>query len=282
MGAIVVETCHAIATHLLPQYVHIPQGDRLKEIVEGFETCWGFPQAVGGIDGSHIPIIRPDESASDYYNRKGYYSIIVQAMVDFRGLFMDVYIGWPGKVHDTRVFVNSSLYQKGMNGTLLRYWRRNLRGVEVLNAQLVMYSVHVWTVIIPFLILQVPLVILGDPAYPALPWLMKAYPENAHTTSGQKTYNYRQSRARMVVENAFGRLKGRWRCLLKRLDMKLSHVPHVVAACICLHNMCEIFGDDFKSGCTILTIKNALLHQLLVQVLEPMHQISGTLSCNTC
>ena len=43
----------------------------------------------------------------------------MQAMVDFRGLFMDVYIGWPGKVHDACVFVNSSLYQKGMNGTLL-------------------------------------------------------------------------------------------------------------------------------------------------------------------
>ena len=128
-GKIVVETCHSIATHLLPQYVQIPNGDRLKEIVEGFETCWGFLQAAGAIDGSHIPIIRPDESASDYYNRKGYYSIIMQAMVDFRGLFMDVYIGWPGKVHDARVFVNSSLY-KGMNSTLFLDWKRNICGVQ--------------------------------------------------------------------------------------------------------------------------------------------------------
>ena len=97
-------------------YVYIPQGRKLKEIIEGFETYWGFPQAAGAIDGSHIPILRPDESASDYYNRKGYYSVIMQAMVDFRGY---VYIGWPGKVHDARVFANSSLYQRGMNGTLL-------------------------------------------------------------------------------------------------------------------------------------------------------------------
>ena len=87
---LVVEIYHTIVTHLLPQYVHIPQIDRLKEIVEGFEICWGFPQAAGAIDGSHIPIIRPDESASDYYNRKGYYSIIMQAMVDFRGLYARV------------------------------------------------------------------------------------------------------------------------------------------------------------------------------------------------
>ena len=81
------------------------------------------------------------------------------------------------------------------------------------------------------------------PAYPALPWVMKPYPENTHTTDQQKMYNFRQSRARMVVENAFGRLKGRWRCLLKQPDCKLENVTQVVAACVVLHNICEMFGD---------------------------------------
>ena len=85
--------------------------------------------------------------------------------------------------------------------------------------------------------------ILGDPAYPGLPWLMKPYAENAHTTAGQRHFNYRQSRARMVVENAFGRLKGRWRCLLKRLDVKLHNVTNIVATCVILHNLCELHGD---------------------------------------
>ena len=137
---IVVEACHAIATHLLPQYIQIPNGDRLKEIVEGFETCWDFPQAAGAIDDSHIPKIRPDESASDYYNPKGYYSIIMQAMVDFRGLFMDLYIGWPGKVHDARVFVNSSLYRKGMNSTLFPDRKRNI----IMWSTSTIYCIHVF------------------------------------------------------------------------------------------------------------------------------------------
>ena len=47
----------------------------------------------------------------------------------------------------------------------------------------------------------------------------------------------------MVVENAFGRLKGRWRCLLKRMDFKLINVPLVVAACVTLHNYCEVSSD---------------------------------------
>ena len=103
----------------------------MKEVVDGFETFWGFPQAVGAIDGSHIPIIRPEESGSDYYNRKGYYSILVQGLVDHRGIFLDVNIGWPGKVHDARVFVNSSLYKKGMNSSLFPNWKRTLSGVQV-------------------------------------------------------------------------------------------------------------------------------------------------------
>ena len=216
---IVVETCNMIATHLFPQYVCFPTGDRLRDVITNFETCWGFPQTVGAIDGTHTPIVRPQESASDYYNRKGYYSVIMQAVVDYRGQFVDAYIGWPGKVHDARVLVNSSLYQRAMNGTLLPDWKRSISGV------------------------QVPLIILGDPAYPALPWIMKPYPETSQSAREQRRYNYRQSRARMPVENAFGRLNGRWRCLLKRIDCHLQNVPNVIASCVVLHNMCEMYGD---------------------------------------
>ena len=44
----------------------------------------------------------------------------------FRGQFMDVYIGWPGKVHDARVFSNLSLYAKENSGDLFPDWNRNL------------------------------------------------------------------------------------------------------------------------------------------------------------
>ena len=51
----------------------------------------------------------------------------------------------------------------------------------------------------------------------------------------------------MVVENAFGKLKGRWRCLLKRLDVKFENVVHVTAACVVLHNLCEKHSDYFNN-----------------------------------
>ena len=59
--------------------------------------------------------------------------------------------------------------------------------------------------------------------------------ENASSTCAIRSYNYRQTRARMPIENAFGRLKGRWRCLLKRMDHQLENMPNVVAACVVLH-----------------------------------------------
>ena len=53
----------------------------------------------------------------------------------------------------------------------------------------------------------------------------------------------------MVVENVFGRLKGRWRCLLKRLVYSLCKIPVAVAPCVTLHNICEEFGDHCLEKC---------------------------------
>lgn len=211
VGEIVLDTCDAIANHLVPHYVCVPKDAALRDIVDGFLEIWGFPQTVGAIDGTHILIIRPAESSADYFNRKSFYSVIMQAMVDFRGLFLDIKM--------MRVFANSSLYRKATSGTLFPNWPRKMGSVDV------------------------PLVTLGDPAYPLLPWLMKPYLENASITVKEHLFNYRQSRARMVVENVFGRLKGRWRCLLKRMDTHVCNVPNIVASCVVLHNICELYGD---------------------------------------
>ena len=145
-----MEACEAIALHLLTRYVRFPEGLPLTNVVNGFDARCGFPQAAGAVDGTHIPTIRPQDNPTDYNNRKGYHSDLMQALVDHQEIFMDIYIGWPGRVHDACVFSNSDLLHKGQNGQLLPNLKKD--GVEV------------------------PLVILGDPAYPLLTWLMKPYP----------------------------------------------------------------------------------------------------------
>ena len=49
----------------------------------------------------------------------------------------------------------------------------------------------------------------------------------------------------MVTENAYGRLKGRWRILLKRNDTDLNNMPNLMLAVCTLHNLCETTGEEF-------------------------------------
>ena len=82
VGVIVLETCAAIAQHLLLKHVKFPHGQVLTNVVSGFVARYGFPQAASAVDGTHIPIIRPQANPTDYHNRKGYHSVLMQTVVD--------------------------------------------------------------------------------------------------------------------------------------------------------------------------------------------------------
>ena len=64
---------------------------------------------------------------------------------------------------------------------------------------------------------QIRQLLLGDGAYPSTDWLLKPFPNNIHLIETQKQINKALSGGRVIVERAFGLLKGRWRYLLKRL-----------------------------------------------------------------
>lgn len=104
---------------LLATYIKIPSGNQALEVVKGFEDRCDFPQCFGSIDGPHTPILPPVNDARDYYNRKGFHSIVIQALVDHQHRFMNINVGWPGSVHDARILSNSEVLKKENLGHLL-------------------------------------------------------------------------------------------------------------------------------------------------------------------
>ena len=72
---------------MLRKYNVFPRGQFLASIVDELEKKWQFPQCAGAIDGCHIPIQPSLLNHTDYYNRKGWYSIIIQAVINSDYLF---------------------------------------------------------------------------------------------------------------------------------------------------------------------------------------------------
>uniref|UniRef100_K7FA89 DDE Tnp4 domain-containing protein n=1 Tax=Pelodiscus sinensis TaxID=13735 RepID=K7FA89_PELSI len=137
-------------------------------VIWGFGVL-GFPNCGGAIDGTHIPICAPEHQASQYVNRKGYFSVLLQAVCDHRGQFTDINVVWFGKAHDARVFRNSSVCQ-----------RLHARVGDM----------------------DMPICLVGDAAYPLQPWHMKPY--TGHLNPSPQAFNARLTRARIIIEGAFG------------------------------------------------------------------------------
>ena len=72
-----------------------------------------FPNCIGAIDGIHIPIKITEEKPHkrSYFCWKQYYSINLQAVATYDMRFIDVFAGWPGISHDSRVFANNPLFR---------------------------------------------------------------------------------------------------------------------------------------------------------------------------
>lgn len=89
-----------------------------RKIEEGFNNMWQFPHTLGAIDGKHIRIKRPPHAGSDFYNYKGYQSIVLLAVVDAQSRFIYVDVGGNGRASDVVLLKNSSLYANLKSGKL--------------------------------------------------------------------------------------------------------------------------------------------------------------------
>ena len=63
-----------------------------------------FSKRIGTIDDTHNKIAQLNKHYSDYINKKGYFSLNVQAVSDYKYYLQNVVIKWLGSLHDSHVF----------------------------------------------------------------------------------------------------------------------------------------------------------------------------------
>ena len=84
--------------------------------------------------------------------------------------------------------------------------------------------------------------ILGDGVFPMKPWMCKPFGD-AVLTEKKRYLNYRLCHARMVSEDAFGKLKSRFKVLHRKCESSKESVKAMGLAAVVLHNICLDMGD---------------------------------------
>lgn len=156
------------------------------------------------MDGIQIKIQAPRQTESvktkNFFCRKQFYSLNVQAVCDARTRYLGVSIVCPGSCHDSVAYAQSDLPDK-------------IAALPGLH--------HV----------------VADAAYPVSEKVLCPFPGRSLETY-EDSYNYHQSQVRMAVERSFGILVARWGVLWRPLRMSLKHSVQVITACMRLHSFC--------------------------------------------
>ncbi|KAL7378403.1 hypothetical protein ABVT39_013006 [Epinephelus coioides] len=188
-----------------------PPPEELETLGAGFHRLAGsaaFARVVGSIDGCHIRIKPPSADPQCYFNRKLFY-FQLQAVCDTHCQLIDIFVGYPGSVHDARVLKNSPTYVHSL------------------------YPPEGYC-------------ILGDGGYPCMSEPIAVITPCRKPLRGavQARFNRHHAKARSVIEGVFGIMKTRW-CSIFFKALEVHHVfaAKVIACCAILHNVCLKNGD---------------------------------------
>ena len=216
ISKIIAVTCQAIYDQLKDQYLSSPSSkEDWLEIAKSFEELWNMPHVIVAIDGKCIRMQYPKFSGIQYYNYKGFFSLVLMAICDANYCFTLFDVGQFGSNNDSGILANSKMGEAIENGSL------KVPDFAKINADTG----------------KIPYYFIGDEIFPLKTWLVRPYPEKAIVDDEEKKiFNYRQSRARRVIKNAFGILTARWRILHKPIVATVENVETYTLSCLALQN----------------------------------------------
>ena len=227
ISLLVPETCRAIVAAYRDE-LNLPKTPQeWKKVAQGFQERWNLPHAIGSIDGKHVRIRNPSLAGSHFYNYKKFFSMVLLAVVDSRYKFLYIDVGAVGSESDGGVFAQTKLNEMFLAN------RANLPPPEILPNATQGEPVEYFLV--------------GDDAFPLRNHLMKPYPLRA-LTKEERVFNYRLSRARLTVENAFGIMASRFRIFHTSICLKPDRVEAVVMASCVLHNILRGANPNLLEG----------------------------------
>lgn len=142
---------------------------------------------------------------------QGFHSIVLMATCDASYRFSYIDIGAYGSEGDANVIKNSTLGRSIINDTCSFPQDSFVGGTKI------------------------PYFIVGDDAFPLCKRIIKPFTTRPLPRE-ERIFNYRLSRARRCIENAFGILSAKWLCLRKTLFCSPERAQEIVSACCLLHN----------------------------------------------
>lgn len=214
VAKIVYHTCEAIWMQLVRVHMPQPTSEQLKRVADDYYIKWQFPNCIGAIDGKHCRIKRPNHSGSEYFNYRKFFSVVLQAVADADKKFIVVEVGGRGKQSDGGTFHYSKLNSLLQNNKFNTPPPQRLPGSDK----------------------ELPMVLIGDEAYPLKEYLMRPYPQRGLDNS-KEIFNKRLSRARKCVECAFGILCAKWRILHKPIETNVNNARLIIKTTCLLHNI---------------------------------------------
>ena len=222
-SALYRKRCITAIRSLKTQVIHWPCEQEREEIAKRNTINFSMPHCIAVADGTLLPLQSAPQStdAPDYSGRKVPYSLTVMVVNDDQKRIRYIHAGFPGSVHDSRVYRNTALAKNPNEYFGDKYY------------------------------------LIGDSAFNNSSSVVAKFkaPRGHCLTQEQERFNTHVESLRVTSEHSIGMLKARFPWL-RCIPMIITDDPEsvkvilrVIEVCVILHNLLlDLHDDDLPQG----------------------------------